>query len=129
MSAFAQVLGGLLQERNLSGRVFAGLVGMSQSYVAKILRGNRPPPLGALSRWMETLQLPATERKHLQLLAELEHLPPLAARVVTALVLRTSSASRRRPARCTSMAANPGDPPGDGWRTLARWAEDEGLLA
>ena len=75
MRSFAGLLAQHLTERGLSGAAFAQRVGYNQSYLSKILRGIKPPPLGMVETWATALELSAPEQQRLALAAALDMVP------------------------------------------------------
>ena len=77
MRSFAGLLAQHLVERGLTATAFADQVGYSQSYLSKVLRCMRPPPLGMLSHWSDALALSAVERERFYLAAGLSLVPEM----------------------------------------------------
>lgn len=49
----------------------------AHSFVSRVLRGVRPPPLKALEAWARALDITADERDRFDELAALAHSPPM----------------------------------------------------
>lgn len=75
MRAFSRWLTARLRSQTMSTRTLAAQVYASKSTVAGVAIGSRPPPLDALTRWMDALAVPEAERQQVVLLAALAHSP------------------------------------------------------
>lgn len=95
MADFGPWLAQELAARGWSGARFARRVGVSQSWLSKVLRGERRPPREGLRRWADALGLDETGRRTLLELAELAHAPE-AVRERLASVEAALAACRRR---------------------------------
>lgn len=75
MDTFGEALKRLMSERGLSQRAMATAAGVSQSYIAQVLRGARPVAEERIGPWAEALGLKGRERERFRLLALLTRCP------------------------------------------------------
>lgn len=74
---FASRLRALLAEHGLSARAFSRQAGVDETFIAKILRNERTPPLAAVPHWLDLLNVPVADRDGWLEDASLCHAPPL----------------------------------------------------
>jgi transcriptional regulator with XRE-family HTH domain len=75
MDSFADMLRRLMEARGLSQHAMAKAVGVSQSYVAQMVRGAGPFAEGRIEAWADALDLRGRERERFRLLALLTRCP------------------------------------------------------
>ena len=75
MEAFGEMLKRAMVEKSLTQRAFAEAVGISQSYVAQMLRGVGPFAADRIDGWADVLGLKGRERERFRILALLTHCP------------------------------------------------------
>jgi len=65
----------LLTERDLSIRAFADQVGVAWSFVHRVRKGTKNPPLTSIQRWADTLSLTGQARERFIDAAHWSHVP------------------------------------------------------
>lgn len=75
MQPFASQFESALERANLSQREFARLIPCNSTLVSKVIKQQRTPPIDALERWIEVLQLTVEEREPFRVAALLAHAP------------------------------------------------------
>jgi transcriptional regulator with XRE-family HTH domain len=73
---FALLFDRLLQARRISVRDFARRSGLAWSFIHRVRKGLRIPPLDRLEAWADLLALKGRERQRFLDLAHWSHIPP-----------------------------------------------------
>ncbi len=77
VSSLAEVLGKLIEQKTGSVTAFAKGAGCSQSFISRILSGDRQPPIKTVAKWCTVLQLDEEEKKCLMWHAQLARCPEI----------------------------------------------------
>jgi transcriptional regulator with XRE-family HTH domain len=75
MTDFGQKIRALLKQRGLSQNAFAAALHTDGAWISQILNGHRSPPLDRLHQWWIVLKINDTEKRQLEALAALQHIP------------------------------------------------------